>query len=85
MPCPNGVNIPYNFELFNKGAMMDMWGQARFRYSQMLPLDRAASCIDCGECEQQCPQSIPISDWMPYLQDVMGAEKEWDGRTLPNA
>ncbi|MCX6001390.1 MAG: 4Fe-4S binding protein [Chloroflexi bacterium] len=25
---------------------------------------RADQCIDCGECEEACPQKIPIAEWL---------------------
>ena len=83
MPCPNGVNIPYIFEIFNKGAMLDMWSSARFRYGNVPEGERASACIDCGACEEKCPQAIPISDWMPYIQDILATEKAYDGRLTP--
>lgn len=80
MPCPNGVDIPRNFEVFNKGAMISNWGSARFRYGQIPPGERAEVCLDCDECEDKCPQHILISDWMPYLHQVLGNKLEHDGR-----
>ncbi|MCE1254739.1 MAG: aldo/keto reductase [Anaerolineae bacterium] len=83
MPCPNGVNIPYVFDVFNKAAAFEMWPQMRFRYSQILADDNASACIDCGACEEVCPQHLPISDWMPYIHEVLGQEKAYDGRLTP--
>lgn len=80
MPCPNGVNIPFVFELFNKAVMVDDWGSGRFRYGQIAASDRADQCVDCGACEEACPQKIEISDWMPIVDDVMGQKNEWNGR-----
>ena len=71
-PCPNGVDIPYNFEVFNKGAMMDMWASARFRYNQIPAGERASECIGCMDCEDKCPQKILISEWLPRVQAVLG-------------
>ncbi len=80
MPCPNGVDVPRNFEVFNKGAMLDNWGSARFRYGQIPLGERAEVCLDCGECEEACPQHIMISDWMPYIHEVLGNQQAYDGR-----
>ena len=33
---------------------------------------RASACIACLECEDQCPQSIPISEWMVHVHEVLG-------------
>lgn len=80
MPCPNGVDIPRNFEVFNKGAMIDNWGSARFRYGNIPLAERAEVCLNCDECEEKCPQHILISDWMPYLHEVLGNKVVFDGR-----
>lgn len=81
-PCPQGVDIPRNFEYFNEGTM-DLWGQARFRYSQIPKDEQALACIGCRECESKCPQNIAISEWMPYVHEVMALEKPYDGRRKP--
>jgi len=83
MPCPNGVDIPRNFDIFNKGAGMELWDSARFRYGQIPPGEIAEACIDCGECETKCPQSIHISDWMPQIHDVLGLGKPFNKQFHP--
>jgi hypothetical protein len=72
MPCPNDVNIPVNFELFNYAHTYDDVGAARFRYKFVLKEgQRAGACIDCDTCEGLCPQHIPISDWMPKVSELL--------------
>ena len=71
MPCPNGVDIPRNFELYNDGTIHRNAGIPRFYYSAFLPdPERASSCIQCGECLEKCPQSIDIPEWMPKVHGV---------------
>jgi len=73
MPCPNGVNIPVNFDFFNYAHTYDDVGAARFRYNFVLKEEqRAGACIDCDTCEGLCPQHIPISDWMPKVGALLG-------------
>jgi len=73
MPCPNGVNIPVNFDLFNYAHMYDDVGAARFRYGFVLKeSERANACIDCDTCRELCPQQIPISEWMPKVAALLG-------------
>ncbi len=84
MPCPNGVDIPANFNIFNQGAMLKNWGEACFIYGNHLAeKSRASACIDCNECEPKCPQQIPISDWMPYVDSVLTKKEKFDGRLQP--
>ncbi len=73
MPCPTGVNIPVNFDLFNYAHTYDDIGAARFRYKFLLKEgERASACANCGNCEDLCPQHIAISDWMPKVAELLG-------------
>ena len=61
MPCPQGVNIPVNFSLYNDTSVFEALGNAAMRYNEMLsPEQRASQCTACGECEERCPQHLPI-------------------------
>ncbi|MDR3738175.1 MAG: aldo/keto reductase [Terracidiphilus sp.] len=72
MPCPNGVNIPTNFEYFNFAHLYDNVADARFRYRTFLAEPgRSVSCIACGICEEACPQKIAISEWMPKVSELL--------------
>jgi predicted aldo/keto reductase-like oxidoreductase len=83
-PCPNGVLIPQIFELFNNGVVAQQLWMSHMLYNKFDSDGRASSCIDCGECEEKCPQAIPISDWMPYLHKVLSEKEKYDGRKIPN-
>jgi predicted aldo/keto reductase-like oxidoreductase len=73
MPCPNGVKIPDNFELFNYAHTFDDVASSRFRYKLLLTEEqRAGACIDCGACLELCPQKIPIGEWMPRVAALLG-------------
>jgi predicted aldo/keto reductase-like oxidoreductase len=81
MPCPNEVNIPWNFEIYNSGLMYDKPDSARGQYAWIAESYRlgisdtnqqASVCIQCGDCEVKCPQNIPISQWMPVVHQVLG-------------
>jgi predicted aldo/keto reductase-like oxidoreductase len=84
MPCPNGVNIPRNFDIFDRGKMYDKPESARMEYNRWLPeAERASECIACRECESLCPQSIPISEWMPIVHSVLGEGQAYEESMLP--
>jgi predicted aldo/keto reductase-like oxidoreductase len=72
MPCPNGVDIPRNFAAYNEGVMYDKPDKAREGYKWIDEEKRASACIQCRECEEKCPQSILISEWMPIVHQVLG-------------
>jgi len=72
MPCPNGLNIPRNFEFFNYAHLYDDIPGARFKYQVFIPEEqRSTSCIACGMCEELCPQHIPIMEWMPKVTELL--------------
>jgi predicted aldo/keto reductase-like oxidoreductase len=72
MPCPNGVSIPANFEIFNYAKLFDDEPTAKFKYQVFLNEgQRSGACIACGICEDQCPQKIPISEWMPKVSALL--------------
>ncbi|MGD2146116.1 MAG: aldo/keto reductase [Anaerolineae bacterium] len=72
MPCPHGVDIPQNLEIYNQGPMYDKPDQARQSYRFLAEDRRASACVACRECEEQCPQSIPVSEWMVHVEEVLG-------------
>ncbi|UCF96688.1 MAG: aldo/keto reductase [Spirochaetaceae bacterium] len=71
MPCPHGVDIPHNLNLYNEGLMYGRPDLARRQYGFIKEKARSASCTQCRECEPKCPQSILISEWMPKITGVL--------------
>jgi hypothetical protein len=78
LPCPNGVNIPRNFDVYNQVAMFDALDDCRIEYKRWIPDDqKAAACIQCDECLSKCPQQIPISTWLPVVEEVLGLDRRY--------
>ena len=70
MPCPEGVNIPRNFELCNDHHMLHD-PAAKNRYKGLLSdAEKASNCVQCGLCEEQCPQHIPIRAELGHVVDL---------------
>jgi predicted aldo/keto reductase-like oxidoreductase len=78
MPCPHGVSIPECFELFNQAHMYDAKESVKETYTQFLRgfLDGvpayASCCQDCGECEEKCPQGLPIRENLRKVSELFG-------------
>jgi predicted aldo/keto reductase-like oxidoreductase len=83
MPCPNGVDIPRNFATLNNGVMYNALEEARRRYERTDIAIRASACIQCQECEPKCPQDIPISEWMPVVDEALGEGRDLAACQLP--
>lgn len=82
MPCPNGVDIPGNNLTFNRGIAMDRLAGARFSYGAFISKP-ASACIQCRECEEKCPQGLPIADWMTCIDRVLGQKLDYDPALAP--
>ena len=67
-----GLTSPRNFEILNTAIMYNTMEQARGQYGRLDEGKRASACVQCRECEPKCPQSIPISEWMPVVHQVLG-------------
>ncbi|MFH0778120.1 MAG: aldo/keto reductase [Candidatus Eisenbacteria bacterium] len=73
MPCPNGVNIPESFYLYNDSLAFSDKEVNSLLYNRMLSAEqRASNCNECGECEERCPQEIGISDELKNVHQELG-------------
>ena len=81
-PCPNGVLIPDIFRLYNEAVMYGDMNIGKFRYAGPMgikPENRADQCVECGECEEKCPQKVTVIEWLEKVHEALGA-----GAQTPN-
>ena len=85
MPCPYGVDIPAIFVHYNKckneGSLPMGVGDQEYRkhrrqylisLDRVVPRDRQPDhCIQCGQCEPHCPQSIHIPRELRKIDDMI--------------
>ena len=71
LPCPNGVNIPINFELYNQATVFKGSSVVLCRnlYNSLPEAERASACQECRSCEEKCPQQIPISETLGTVRE----------------
>ncbi len=75
MPCPNSVEIPRIFQMYNDSIMYDDIQMGQFRYQSpdiLKEEQRADRCVECGECLEACPQEIPITEWLQRVHAQLG-------------
>ncbi len=69
LPCPNKVNIPAIFRLYNLALVYGFTEKAKKGYRTLNPEERASRCLECGKCEEKCPQRIPIREKLKEVRD----------------
>jgi hypothetical protein len=76
MRCPNGVNIPQNFAIYNDAHLFKNFEMNSFFYNNFLtPDERASSCIDCEECLEKCPQKLNIPEQLKEVHKYFGPKQ----------
>ncbi len=81
MPCPEGVNIPAQFNLLNQFNQYGEKTREGFvSYYKSLPKTQeeleksgkgfgtASLCVKCGECLDKCPQQLEIPDELERIK-----------------
>jgi hypothetical protein len=71
-PCPNGVDIPHVFDLYNQAmmyndAMAPRWDYAHPNFKE----HRADKCTKCEECLEKCPQKLPIPELLEKAHEFL--------------
>ncbi|NMB24877.1 MAG: 4Fe-4S dicluster domain-containing protein [Firmicutes bacterium] len=77
MPCPNDVNISLNFRLMNYHRVYGLTEYARNEYQKLGTNGdnkgrKAEDCIECGICEELCPQKIEIREQLKETAAALG-------------
>jgi len=81
MPCEAaGVDIPGIFEKFNRARVYGLWDHAREAYAKMgkVPWSKgkpADACVQCGACEDKCPQHIEIRKQLAEAHAALSNQK----------
>ena len=71
MPCPLNVDIPRCFRLVNDDQMF--FKSMKNEYSRLVDSNSDASrCVECGKCEQSCPQHINIISKLKLVTQILG-------------
>ena len=66
LPCPQDIKIPHLFNMMNNHRVYGLTDHAKAAYAEMMRGDGwvksadASQCIECGICEEKCPQKLKI-------------------------
>ena len=69
VPCPQEINIPKIFQKYNEARVYGLWDQAKAAYASLR--EKAEACTECGECEDKCPQHIPIPEQLKQAREAL--------------
>ncbi len=70
--CPQGIAIPQIFTAYNKCRVsMELFMGRKYYREAGKEGALADACVGCKACEGQCPQQIPISQWMPEIHSLL--------------
>ena len=68
MPCPQGIDVPRIFELYNDAVMYEDVATARTIFN--IEGHHIDDCNECGSCVNACGRKIPILDWLSAAQEL---------------
>ena len=72
VPCPNEVDIPKVFRIWNDLFLYDSKLKGNGGYKRMIAEGHDASkCLECGACEGVCPQQLSIIDALKLAHSEM--------------
>jgi predicted aldo/keto reductase-like oxidoreductase len=71
MPCPQNVDIPRIFELYNDAVMYGDIDTARSIYRE--EGHDAGSCNECELCEKACGRQVPVRHWLDKARRLFSA------------
>jgi predicted aldo/keto reductase-like oxidoreductase len=75
-PCPSSVEISRIFNMYNEVIMYDEPLLGYLHYASPAPISlkenqRADKCQECGQCEENCPQHIPVQEWLKKAHEKL--------------
>ena len=73
--CPQQIRIPDIFAAMNRQLGNGQMAAAREAYfSAAHEGHRAADCVECRQCENVCPQHLPITDYLKTAAEMFPAK-----------
>lgn len=67
-PCPQNIDIPFNFiiKAYHENYDLKDWAIERYNSMKAHPSD----CIECGVCETRCPYNLPIRKMLKEVSNT---------------
>ena len=65
--CPQNIPIPSLFSCMNDRIKLNNWRAGYFYGKYTQNGGKASECIECGACENACPQKLPIRELLKQV------------------
>ncbi len=76
LPCPQKIPIPFLLELYNNIFVYNALDDSKWVYKVFVKREsRANNCAGCRECDEKCPQKIPVSSIVGDIDRQLGEGK----------
>ncbi|MDY6825635.1 MAG: aldo/keto reductase [Bacillota bacterium] len=69
MPCPEGIDVPRIFEIYNDAEIYSNYQTAREIYAE--ENHKIERCTECGSCEKSCAKRLNIIDYLKEAQKAL--------------
>ena len=74
--CPQNIAIPDLFACFNGKTVWNTWSSSYYYKVHTHTGGKASDCVECGACEEICPQHLPIRKLMKDVAKEFDVKKE---------
>lgn len=69
--CPQNINIPALFQAYNNVIQFGDNAISQRSYKQAInERGLASACVECGMCEEQCPQHLEIRELLKNVKEM---------------
>jgi predicted aldo/keto reductase-like oxidoreductase len=70
--CPENIRIPFIFSAYNRKIAYNDLLSAKILYQlEIRTTGKASDCVECGNCEEVCPQHIAIIEKMKSVAEEL--------------
>jgi predicted aldo/keto reductase-like oxidoreductase len=85
VPCPQGVNIPQIFALYNQYFVENRNDEIKNKYWEHITSEsQAKRCARCGKCEELCPQQLSIRTILAQAARMFEEQPRQSIGSVPN-
>ena len=74
--CPMNIDIPALFSCMNIHSIEKGWNSEYYYERSIAGKGKARDCIECGACEESCPQHLPIREHLKTVAQTFKKQEE---------